>query len=286
MAIVIKNLTHNYSTLGTSDFTAIKDISLTINEGEFVGIVGQTGSGKTTFVQHLNGLLSSNIGSVEVDGITINTDKNNAKEIRKRVGLVFQYPENQLFEETIYKDIAFGPKNMGLDDKEIDKRVHEAMKLVHLDFDKYSEKSPFEISGGQMRRVAIAGVIAMKPKYLVLDEPTAGLDPHGRDRILSMIEYLHKTENTTIIMVSHNMDEISRLANRIIIFNKGKVLGDGSPREIFGSGEVLKRLGLHIPQVMLLARQLREHGIDIDDSIYKMEDMKKELLRILGSNNA
>lgn len=286
MPIIIKNLNHNYSSIGSSDVYALKNINVSINDGEFIGIIGQTGSGKTTFVQHLNGLLIPSSGTVEVDGLETSNDKHSLKNIRKKVGLVFQYPENQLFEETIYKDIAFGPRNLGLDEKSIEKRVRESMDLVHLDFEKYANRSPFEISGGQMRRVAIAGVIAMNPKYLVLDEPTAGLDPHGRDRILSMLAQLHKSGNITIIMVSHNMDEIARLASRIIIFNKGCIVADGTPKEVFSENNILKNTGLRVPQVMLLARKLKEKGYDIDENIYKQEDIKTELLRIFGRKHA
>ena len=286
MPIIIKNLNHIYSSIGSSDVYALKNISVSINDGEFIGIIGQTGSGKTTFVQHLNGLLLPSSGTVEVDGLETSNDKQSLKNIRKKVGLVFQYPENQLFEETIYKDIAFGPRNLGLDEKSIEKRVRESMDLVHLDFEKYANKSPFEISGGQMRRVAIAGVIAMNPKYLVLDEPTAGLDPHGRDRILSMLAQLHKSGNITIIMVSHNMDEIARLASRIIIFNKGCIVADGTPKEVFSENDILKNTGLRVPQVMLLARKLKEKGYDIDENIYKQEDIKNELLRLFGRKHA
>lgn len=286
MPIIIKNLNHIYSSIGSSDVYALKNINVSINDGEFIGIIGQTGSGKTTFVQHLNGLLLPSSGTVEVDGLETSNDKQSLKNIRKKVGLVFQYPENQLFEETIYKDIAFGPRNLGLDEKSIEKRVRESMDLVHLDFEKYANKSPFEISGGQMRRVAIAGVIAMNPKYLVLDEPTAGLDPHGRDRILSMLAQLHKSGNITIIMVSHNMDEIARLASRIIIFNKGCIVADGTPKEVFSENDILKNTGLRVPQVMLLARNLKEKGYDIDENIYKQEDIKNELLRLFGRKHA
>lgn len=286
MPIKIKNLDHNYSSIGSRDVYALRNINVSINDGEFIGIIGHTGSGKTTFVQHLNGLLLPSSGTVEVDGVETSNDKQSLKNIRKKVGLVFQYPENQLFEETIYKDIAFGPRNLGLDEKSIEKRVRESMELVHLDFEKYANKSPFEISGGQMRRVAIAGVIAMNPKYLVLDEPTAGLDPHGRDRILSMLAQLHKSGNITIIMVSHNMDEIARLASRIIIFSKGCIVADGTPKEVFSENNILKTTGLRVPQVMLLARKLKEKGYDIDESIYKQEDIKNELLRIFGRKHA
>lgn len=286
MPIIIKNLNHNYSSIGSNDVYALKNINISINDGEFIGIIGQTGSGKTTFVQHLNGLLLPSSGTVEVDGLETSNDKQSLKNIRKKVGLVFQYPENQLFEETIYKDIAFGPRNLGLDEKSIEKRVRESMELVHLDFEKYANKSPFEISGGQMRRVAIAGVIAMNPKYLVLDEPTAGLDPHGRDRILSMLAKLHKSGNITILMVSHNMDEIARLASRIIIFNKGCIVADGTPKEVFSENNILKNTGLRVPQVMLLARKLKEKGYDIDENIYKQEEIKNELLRLFGRKHA
>lgn len=277
MAIELKNVSHSYSRIGLSNVAALNNANLSIQEGEFVGIIGHTGSGKTTFVQHLNGLLQASSGEVIVDGLKIGENKSDLKEIRKKVGLVFQYPENQLFEESVYKDIAFGPGKLGLSKEEIEKRVREALEKVALDFDKFANVSPFELSGGQMRRVAIAGVIAMHPKYLVLDEPTAGLDPHGRDKILKMIAELHKENNITVIMVSHNMDEIAKLATRLILFNRGNIVADGSPKEIFDDEEGLRKIGLGVPQVASLAHKLRSAGLDIPAHIYQMDEMKAAL---------
>lgn len=280
MAIELKNVSHSYSRIGLSNVAALNNVNLCIHEGEFVGIIGHTGSGKTTFVQHLNGLLQPSTGEVIVDGLRIGENKSELKTIRKKVGLVFQYPENQLFEESVYKDIAFGPIKLGLPKEEVEQRVREAMEKVALDFEKYAKVSPFELSGGQMRRVAIAGVIAMRPKYLVLDEPTAGLDPHGRDKILKMISDLHRDNNITVIMVTHNMDEIARLATRLILFNKGNIVADGSPKDIFEDEEGLQSIGLGVPQVASLAHKLREVGIAIPDHIYQMDDMKAVLLAL------
>lgn len=280
MAIELKNVSHSYSRIGLSNIAALNDANLHIEEGQFIGIIGHTGSGKTTFVQHLNGLLHPTSGEVFVDGVKIGEDKAALKAIRKKVGLVFQYPENQLFEETIYKDIAFGPLNLGLSKAEADQRVREAMEKVALDFDKYAQVSPFEISGGQMRRVAIAGVIAMHPKYLVLDEPTAGLDPHGRDKILKMIYELHRDNNITVIMVTHNMDEIAWLADRLILFYKGSIVADDTPEAIFQDEDKLKEIGLGVPQVATLAHKLRKKGIVVPKNIYRMEDMKQALLQL------
>ncbi len=280
MPIEIKNLVHTYSYNGLSETKAIKKANLTINEGEFIGIIGHTGSGKTTFVQHLNGLLLPTEGNVIVDGVDTKVNKDNIKAVRRNVGLVFQYPETQLFEETVYKDIAFGPKNLGLSKDEIDERVRSAMAMVALDFDKVSERSPFELSGGQMRRVAIAGVIAMNPKYLVLDEPTAGLDPHGRERIINMIKKYHSSGNKTIIMVTHNMDEISRLADRLILFNKGEIVEDDKPENVFTKPEVLNQIGLDVPQVSQLVHKLNLIGINVPKDIFKMEDLQNYILSL------
>lgn len=281
MSIVVKNLKHEYSQGNDQVTAALKEVTITIEEGEFLGIIGHTGSGKTTFVQHLNGLLMPTDGTIFVDGVDLAQKKASLKEIRRKVGLVFQYPENQLFEETVYKDIAFGPKNLGLDEKEIDERVKAAFDLVKLDFDKYSECSPFELSGGQMRRVAIAGVIAMHPKYLVLDEPTAGLDPRGRDAILSMIKNLHKHEDITIIMVTHNMDDIAKLASRIVLFHNGELIKSGTPREIFLDEEMLKEIGLDVPHASQLAHRLNKAGFDIPYDLYKVDELKKHLAKLL-----
>ncbi|NMD38376.1 MAG: energy-coupling factor transporter ATPase [Christensenellaceae bacterium] len=280
MPIEIKNLVHTYSYNGLTETKAIKRANLTINEGEFIGIIGHTGSGKTTFVQHLNGLLLPTEGNVIIDGVDTKENKDNLKNIRKSVGLVFQYPETQLFEESVYKDIAFGPKNLGLNKDEVDERVRDAMFMVDLDFDEYSNRSPFELSGGQMRRVAIAGVIAMNPKYLVLDEPTAGLDPYGREKIINMIREYHINGNRTIIMVTHNMDEISKLASRLIIFNQGEIVEDDIPENIFIKQEKLNEIGLDVPQASQLVHKLNSVGINIPKNIYRIDDLQNHIIAL------
>ncbi|MFR1592636.1 MAG: energy-coupling factor transporter ATPase [Christensenellales bacterium] len=252
MSIVIEHLNYVYMQGGPYETKALDDVSLTIHDGEFVGLIGHTGSGKSTLVQHLNGLILPTSGQITVDGMDL-ADKNTDKRaIRRRVGLVFQYPENQLFEETVAKDIAFGPKNLGLDEAEIDRRVRTAMRRVALDYDKLSQRSVFELSGGQMRRVAIAGVLAMEPQTLVLDEPCAGLDPKGREEILGLISDLHRESGATIVMVSHSMDDVAALAERVIVMNHGKVAMDGAPREVFGAKSCA--IGLDVPQAVELAR--------------------------------
>ena len=236
MPIVIEHLNYVYMSGGPYETHALDDVSLTIEDGEFVGLIGHTGSGKSTLVQHLNGLLLPTSGTITVDGLNIADKATDRRAIRRKVGLVFQYPENQLFEETVEKDIAFGPKNLGLDDAEIDRRVKGAMRKVALDYDALHERSVFELSGGQMRRVAIAGVLAMEPRTLVLDEPCAGLDPRGREEILGLIRDLHRDTGATIVMVSHSMDDVASLAERVIVMNHGRVAMDGTPREVFSRG--------------------------------------------------
>ena len=280
MSIEIRHLTHCYSEGSALSTVALDDISMTIGDGEFLGIIGHTGSGKSTLVQHLNGLLKPSSGQVLVDGQDLNGEHVNRRALRQRIGLVFQYPEYQLFEETVAKDIAFGPKNQGLSKEETDQRVRYAMDCVHLDYDKYSERSPFELSGGQMRRVAIAGVLAMRPAVLILDEPTAGLDPRGRDRILTMLEELHATENVTIVMVSHSMDDMARLATRLIVMAEGKIIASGSPREIFAQEEMMVSAGLGIPEAARLCRALRAKGFDLPADLYRPEELKDHLLRL------
>ena len=267
---------------GPYETKALDDVSLTIHDGEFVGLIGHTGSGKSTLVQHLNGLILPTSGQITVDGMDL-ADKNTDKRaIRRRVGLVFQYPENQLFEETVAKDIAFGPKNLGLDEAEIDRRVRTAMRRVALDYDKLSQRSVFELSGGQMRRVAIAGVLAMEPQTLVLDEPCAGLDPKGREEILGLISDLHRESGATIVMVSHSMDDVAALAERVIVMNHGKVAMDGAPREVFSRGEELRAIGLDVPQAVELAQKLREKGFDVPEGIYKIEEVRAAVEAIVG----
>lgn len=282
MSIVIEHLNYVYMQGGPYETKALDDVSLTIHDGEFVGLIGHTGSGKSTLVQHLNGLILPTSGQITVDGMDL-ADKNTDKRaIRRRVGLVFQYPENQLFEETIAKDIAFGPKNLGLDEAEIDRRVRTAMRRVALDYDKLSQRSVFELSGGQMRRVAIAGVLAMEPQTLVLDEPCAGLDPKGREEILGLISDLHRESGATIVMVSHSMDDVAALAERVIVMNHGKVAMDGAPREVFSRGEELRAIGLDVPQAVELAQKLREKGFDVPEGIYKIEEVRAAVEAIVG----
>lgn len=281
MSIKIENLTHIYMPKSPFEKVALDNVSLEINDGEFVALIGHTGSGKSTLIQHFNGLLEANSGTIIVDGINI-TDKNvKLTDIRKKVGLVFQYPEYQLFEETIAKDIAFGPRNLGVSEDEIQKRVIESMEMVGLDYETYKDKSPFDLSGGQKRRVAIAGVVAMKPTILILDEPTAGLDPKGRDEILAQISKLHKDYKMTIIIVSHSMEDVANIAERIIVMNHGKVALQGKPAEVFKEIDTLEEIGLGVPQVTYLAKRLREKGFNISDNIFTIEEAKKQLLSIL-----
>ena len=280
MSIEVRNLTHTYSEGTAMRTVALENVCMTIEDGEFLGIIGHTGSGKSTLVQHLNGLLKPTSGQVLIDGEDLNGEHVNRRSLRQRIGLVFQYPEYQLFEETVAKDIAFGPKNQGLSKEETDERIRYAMECVHLDYQKYSDRSPFELSGGQMRRVAIAGVLAMRPSVLILDEPTAGLDPRGRDRILSMLEQLHAESHTTIVMVSHSMDDMARLATRLIVMAEGKVLATGTPREIFAQEEMMSSAGLGVPQVSSLCRALRAKGFDLPPDLYRPEELKKYILEL------
>lgn len=282
MSIVIEHLNYVYMQGGPYETKALNDVSLTINDGEFIGLIGHTGSGKSTLVQHLNGLIMPSSGRVLVDGLDLADKNTDRRAIRRRVGLVFQYPENQLFEETVAKDIAFGPKNLGLDEAEIDRRVRTAMRRVALDYDKFAERSVFELSGGQMRRVAIAGVLAMEPQTLVLDEPCAGLDPRGREEILGLISDLHRESGATIVMVSHSMDDVAALAERVIVMNHGGVVMDGTPREVFAKGEELRAIGLDVPQAVELAQKLREKGFDIPEGIYQMDEIRAAVEAAIG----
>ena len=280
MPIELKNLTHTYSEGSAFQATAIRDVNLTIEDGEFIAVVGHTGSGKSTLVQHLNGLLKPTGGQILIDGEDLNAPGADRRRIRQKVGLVFQYPEYQLFEETVAKDIAFGPKNLGLSAGEIDARVRRAMAHVHLDYDKYAERSPFELSGGQMRRVAIAGVLAMEPKVLILDEPTAGLDPRGRDRILGMMQELHARGGTTVIMVSHSMDDVARLATRLVVMSRGELVATGTPREIFRQVDMMESIGLGVPEAARLCALLRQRGVKLPDDLYTPEKMRDSLLAL------
>lgn len=280
MSLEVRHLTHTYGEGSAISTVALSDVSFSVEEGEFIGIVGHTGSGKSTLVQHLNGLLKPSSGQVLVDGEDLNGEHANRRALRQQIGLVFQYPEYQLFEETVAKDIAFGPKNQGLSSAEIDIRVRRAMEDVHLDYDKYAEKSPFELSGGQMRRVAIAGVLAMQPRVLILDEPTAGLDPRGRDRILSMLEELRSRDHITILMVSHSMEDMARLATRLLVMADGKLVADGLPREIFAQPGLLTSIGLDVPEAAKLCAALRAKGYNLPSDLYRMEELQEALLRL------
>ena len=261
---------------------ALNDVNLTIEDGELIGLLGHTGSGKTTLVQHLNGLVKATSGRIVVDGLDLTEKGVSLLEVRRKVGLVFQYPEYQLFEETVAKDIAFGPKNLGLPADEIDRRVRRAMEQVGLDYDSIAECSPFELSGGQMRRVAIAGVLAMQPKVLILDEPTAGLDPAGRRSILNMIRNLHAAGGLTVIMVSHSMDDISTLATRLVVMSRGEMVLTGTPREVFMQQELLESIGLGVPQAAQLAHALRAEGFDLSDDLYTLDEVHDAILGLMG----
>jgi energy-coupling factor transport system ATP-binding protein len=282
MPVKMKQVTHIYMEGGPFEAAAILDIDLDIQDGEFIGLIGHTGSGKSTLIQHLNGLLKPTEGTVIVNDIRIEKDSKNLREVRRQVGLVFQYPEHQLFEETVELDIAFGPKNLGLSQQEVDARVREAVELVGLPFDEVKDRSPFELSGGQRRRVAIAGVLAMKPDILILDEPTAGLDPRGRDEIFSEIKALHDKYGYTIILVSHSMEDVARLVDRIIVMNKGKIALTGCPAEVFKHAEDLKEMGLDVPQITNLMRALKDRGMDVPTDIFTIEQAKEALRKVLG----
>ena len=284
MSIKIENLTHIYMPKSPFEKVALDNVSLDIRDGEFVALIGHTGSGKSTLIQHFNGLLEATSGKIIIDGIDITDKKAKLTNIRKKVGLVFQYPEYQIFEETIAKDIEFGPRNLGLSDEEIHNRVVEAMEMVGLNYETDKDKSPFDLSGGQKRRVAIAGVIAMRPTTLILDEPTAGLDPKGRDDILNQISKLHKDYNMTVIIVSHSMEDVARIAERIIVMNDGKVALQGTPAEVFKEVDMLEKIGLGVPQITYLIRELRKKGFDLSDNIFTIEEAKKEILSILKIN--
>ena len=280
--IDIKNLSFVYNPNTPFEKKALDNINLQVREGEFIGLIGHTGSGKSTLVQHLNCLIKPMSGDLIIDGENVNSKDISLKSIRQKVGLVFQYPEYQLFEETIYKDIAFGPKNLNLPEEEIEKRVREAMESVGLDYE-MRERSPFELSGGQKRRVAIAGVIAMKPKLLVLDEPTAGLDPHGRDEILGEIQNIFKRDKISIILVSHSMEDVARLSDRIIVMDKGKITMDGEKRQVFKRVEELEKINLGVPQITKFMKAFRDRGNDVREDVLTVEEAKEEIIRYLRS---
>lgn len=280
MSIKIENVSYIYSEGSPFEKKALDEVSLSIDDGEFIGMIGHTGSGKSTLIQQINGLLTPTKGQVYVDGEGIFGTKVKLKDVRQKVGLVFQYPEHQLFEMTIYKDVAFGPTNMGLDKDEIDRRVRWALEIVGINELMY-EDAPFDLSGGQKRRVAIAGVLAMKPKVLVLDEPTAGLDPKGRDEILAEVTQLHDQLGITVILVSHSMEDIARYVDRVVVMDNGKVHFDGTVKEIFRHVDALEAMGLAVPQTAYLARALREKGMVLEGDITTVEEARDALLPLL-----
>ncbi|MBQ5502470.1 MAG: energy-coupling factor transporter ATPase [Selenomonas sp.] len=284
MSIEVKNVTYVYMPKTPFERVALADVSLTIPEGSFTAIAGHTGSGKSTLVQHLNGLLTPTSGAVLVDGVNIGdkskTGRQQAQTARQQVGMVFQYAEHQLFEESIAADIAFGPANQELSAEEIDQRVREAMGIVGLDYDTYHDRSPFSLSGGQMRRAAIAGVLAMRPKYLVLDEPAAGLDPSGREELLQQIKRLHKEQNMTIVMVSHSMEDIAKLADNVIIMAQGKVAAQGTPREVFAQDKLLRQAGLRPPQIAVMMQRLSAAGLPVNAHVLTPEEGLQSLLEV------
>lgn len=283
MSIKIEGLTHIYNPNSPFETKALDNINLEIQSGEFIGLIGHTGSGKSTLTQHLNGLLKPHSGKIFINDVDI-TDKGiKLGEIRKRVGLVFQYPEHQLFEESVFKDIAFGPTNLGLKEEEVAQRVKEAMELVMLNFDELKDRSPFELSGGQRRRVAIAGVLAMKPEVLILDEPTAGLDPRGRDDILDQIKRFHQEMKNTVILVSHSMEDIAKLVDRIIVMYRGTVALTGTPGQVFQEVDTLESIGLGIPQISYLVKRLKEAGIQLREDIFTVEEAREEILKWVRS---
>ncbi|MBE7030538.1 MAG: energy-coupling factor transporter ATPase [Ruminococcaceae bacterium] len=278
MPIVVKNLMHTYAKNGPFEKNALNNISFSIEDGEFVALIGHTGSGKSTLIQHLNGLLKPDSGSIEIDGVDITQKGVKLSAVREKVGIVFQYPEYQLFEETVYKDIAFGPSNLGLDKEEIDRRVRSVAEAVGL-AEKHLTRSPFELSGGQKRRVAIAGVLAMEPKVLILDEPTAGLDPVGRDEILNRICALHRDRGITVILVSHSMEDVARVAQRVMVMADGELKLFDTVDKVFRHADLLTSIGLNVPQVSRIVEALRASGMDLSPDIYTVERAAEEILR-------
>ncbi len=278
MSIRLENVSYTYMKKTPYERTALKGVSLTIDKGEYIAVIGHTGSGKSTMMQHLNGLLNPDQGSVFVDDIDISGKGQEAKKARNKVGMVFQYPEHQIFAETIFEDVAFGPRNKGLAEEEVEKQVKAALSFVGLDYDTFANRSPFQLSGGQMRRVAIAGVIAMDPDYLILDEPSAGLDPRSRDSIFREINELYQARKMAVILVTHSMEEAAQYAKRLLVMSKGKIVIDGESREVFRNHrEALKELGVDVPQAVKLAELLRERGLSINNDVTKTEELVKQI---------
>ena len=280
MSIILDHVSHIYEEGMAMEHAALKDINLVIPDGQFIGLIGHTGSGKSTLVQHLNGLLAPTSGNVYYNGADIHEKDFDKKQLRSKVGLVFQYPEHQLFELDVFSDVCFGPKNLGLDKKEVELRAYAALKQVGIE-DEYFYQSPFDLSGGQKRRVAIAGVLAMKPEVLILDEPTAGLDPKGRDEILDQIARLRKETGITVILVSHSMEDVAKYVDRIIVMNQGQIMFDDAPKVVFRHYKELEAVGLAAPQVTYIMQALKEKGLEVDTDITTIEEAKTAILKAL-----
>lgn len=282
MSIILDKVNYLYSPGNAYEKHALKDIDLKIEDGEFIGVIGHTGSGKSTLIQHMNGLLRATSGGIYYNGEDIYAENYNIRLLRQKVGLVFQYPEHQLFETTVFKDVCFGPKNEGLEQKEVEQRAFEALRSVGLPEELW-DQSPFELSGGQKRRVAIAGVLAMQPEVMILDEPTAGLDPKGRDEILDQLAKMHRERNITILLVSHSMEDVANYVDRIIVMEKGQVMLDGTPRQVFSHYKELEQVGLAAPQVTYLMHDLKEAGLPVDVNTTTLEEAKASILKVFGA---
>ena len=285
MSIKLSDVNYTYMKDTPFEKTGIKNINLEISEGEFVAIIGHTGSGKSTLVQHLKGLITPDSGTVIIDDVNINQNTVSAKTAKNKVGIVFQYPEQQLFEETVYKDVTFGPKNMGMPEEKLENIAKQSLEFVSLDYEKYKNRSPFQLSGGQMRKVAIAGVIALKPQYLILDEPAAGLDPVGRDDLFEKISKLYQKTGMTVILISHNMDDVARLAKRLIVMNNGEISIDDKPEKVFKYKEKLVAAGLALPQITELLSKLKQQGLAVEENIIKLDDAIVNIKTALGVKN-
>lgn len=283
MSIILNHVSHIYNEGTNQEVRALDDVTLKINDGEFIGLIGHTGSGKSTLIQHMNALLKPTHGEVYYNGADINVPEYKRKELRGKVGLVFQYPEHQLFEADVFKDVCFGPKNLGLTQKDVELRSYTALRQVGLQ-DEYFYQSPFDLSGGQKRRVAIAGVLAMDPDVLILDEPTAGLDPKGRDEILDLLKKLHEEKSITVILVSHSMEDVAKYVDRLIVMDKGKVMYDDSPVNVFKNYKELEQVGLAAPQVVYIMNNLKEAGFNVNTEVSTIEEARDEILRVLGGN--
>lgn len=282
MFLKLENVSYTYMPGTPFEVKALSDISMEVRQGEILAVIGETGSGKSTLVQHCNGLLVPTAGKVSIDGKDVGSDRKQLAAIRRRVGLLFQFPEHQLFEESVYEDVAFGPKNLGIPAEEVKKRVEKALKVVGLDPDTYRDRSPFSLSGGQMRRVAMAGVLAMEPDALILDEPAAGLDPRGRREILSLVSALNKEHGLTVILVSHSMEDVALIADRLVVLSKGRIHLSGTPADVFAHTGELEQLGLTVPQITLLMHKLRQSGKDVPVNVFTVAGARDVILTMLG----